>query len=371
MGIFHWNKSFETGLDEVDEQHQVLVDLINRLDEALMQKDRASRADVEAVFNELMDYTHYHFQDEEAMMTRVGLDPRFLSHHVQLHAAFLEEAVKMRAVALGGDLGAAKSMLNFLVHWLAFHIFGVDQSMFRQVVAVQAGQAASAVFEEELRIAKVATEPLLSALNVLFQQVAEQNRELLEFNLTLESRVAERTRDLDQANQRLEEMAMTDALTGLPNRRHAMARLAREWQDSVTNNTSLACMMIDADGFKRINDTYGHEAGDVVLRELARRLRFAMRSDDIVCRLGGDEFFIICPNTPIGGALQVAEIMRASVAALRVPAGDGEWNGSVSVGVAARLASMQSIEELMKVADDGVYKAKRAGRNCVATCMDI
>jgi hemerythrin len=126
-------------------------------------------------------------------------------------------------------------------------------------------------------------------------------------------------------------------------------------------------MMVDADGFKQINDLYGHDAGDEVLRQAARNMRYAVRTDDIVCRLGGDEFFIICPRTPLDGALQLAEKMRAAIAALRIPAGSGEWRGSISVGVAQRLAGMWNIEDLVKAADQGVYAAKGRGRNCVAT----
>jgi hemerythrin len=90
-----------------------------------------------------------------------------------------------------------------------------------------------------------------------------------------------------------------------------------------------------------------------------------VRTDDLVFRLGGDEFFIICPGTDMNGALQLAEKIRVEVAALRVRAGTGEWCGSVSVGVAVRTLGMNKAEEFLKVADLGVYVAKRNGRNCV------
>lgn len=174
---------------------------------------------------------------------------------------------------------------------------------------------------------------------------------------------------LAAANEQLEHLALTDPLTGLPNRRHAMQSLAQIFAQSQQEDSPLTVMMLDADGFKQINDRYGHDAGDNVLVVLARTLRHAMRSDDIVCRLGGDEFFIICPRTPLHQALRVAESMRRQVAALRVAAGDGEWCGSVSVGVAER-AQLPDIESLMKAADEGVYAAKRGGRNRVETIQD-
>ena len=125
--------------------------------------------------------------------------------------------------------------------------------------------------------------------------------------------------------------------------------------------------MIDADGFKGINDKFGHEAGDNVLRELAKCLRRSVRNDDIVCRLGGDEFLIICAYTDLPGAMKTAEKLRSEVSELRVRAGSGDWIGSVSVGVAQRSPEMKFEEELLKRADEGVYVAKNNGRDCVST----
>ena len=260
---------------------------------------------------------------------------------------------------------AAKPLLKFLTYWLAFHILGTDQSMARQVRAIQAGQNPAEAFSAEEVMKEGATEPLLHALNGLFHQVSERNRELLELNRTLEEKVAERTRALSEANHRLEEMALTDVLTGLPNRRHAMSRFTHDWAEAQTNGTPLACMMIDADGFKQINDNYGHDAGDEVLRQLSRNLCYSVRTDDFVCRLGGDEFLIVCPHTSLDGALHAAELMRQAIAALRVSAGNGTWSGSISVGVAVRAPEMRGPEDLLKAADEGVYLAKQNGRNCV------
>jgi hemerythrin len=90
-----------------------------------------------------------------------------------------------------------------------------------------------------------------------------------------------------------------------------------------------------------------------------------VRNDDIVCRLGGDEFLVICPRTPLEGAKQLAEKLCREVSAMRVRAGTGEWRGSISIGVAVRKAEMSNFEALIKAADDGVYCAKKNGRSCV------
>jgi hemerythrin len=272
----------------------------------------------------------------------------------------------MHAEITPESIDKAKSLLKFLIYWLAYHILGSDQCLAKQIIAIRSGKTSEEAYLAEERMKEGAVEPLLHALNGLFRQVTERNRELQQLNESLESRVVERTEELAKANRQLEEIALTDVLTGLPNRRHAMRQLAQAWEESLKENFPLSCMMIDADGFKQINDNHGHDAGDEVLRQLSRNLRYALRTDDIVCRLGGDEFFVICTHTQLEGAARIAEKLRAAIAALRVPAGNGEWRGSISIGVAARTAEMANFEQLIKAADEGVYAAKKNGRNCVA-----
>ncbi len=372
MNTFQWDSNFETGLDDVDHQHQNLVNLINRFGELIFLQKSAPISDIETVLGELVAYTQYHFLEEEKMMVIQGLDSRFIEHHIQLHLEFLQEVQKMQAGVVLRNLNAAQPMMKYLVHWLAFHILGVDQSMARQVAAIQDGQSSADVYLLEFGISQNVTQPLLKAIDSLFQRVSDQNRELIEINQSLEKKVLDRTSALSEANHFLEEMALTDILTGLPNRRHAMARLAKEWTQSLATATPLSCMMVDADGFKLINDTFGHDAGDEVLKQLSRQLSYSIRTDDAACRLGGDEFLIICPHTNLQGAMQAAEQMRQAVASLRVPSGNGQWIGSISVGVATRNESMLSPEDLIKAADEGVYIAKHKGRNRVASStLDI
>lgn len=369
MESFRWNQCFVTGLIEVDEQHYHLVEVINKFGELLVRAEGVSSDDIDLVFHELTDYTQYHFSEEESLMTRLGVDLRHVDKHCQDHARFLQEVILMHAGISTQNPDAALSLLKFLTHWLAYHILGTDQSLAKQIKSIKMGEtAADAYFFDEK---KDSTEPLLDALNGLFQQVSERNRELYQLNQTLETKVAERTAALLEANRRLEEMAMTDALTGLRNRRSALSLLSEEWTQSGKDGFPLACIMIDADNFKQINDTYGHDAGDVVLQQLSRQLKNSVRTDDIVCRLGGDEFLAICPRTPLEGAMRVAEKIRAEVETLRISAGNGLWYGSISVGVAVRKEEMSTLEDLLKEADEGVYVAKRNGRNNVATVSRI
>jgi diguanylate cyclase (GGDEF)-like protein/hemerythrin-like metal-binding protein len=370
MDAFQWNPCFVTGLHEVDAQHHRLVDVINRFGELVMRESGTSIEALETVFAELADYTQYHFAEEESMMATVGLDARYRKQHRQSHDKFLKEVAQLHDSISDNNRTAAKSLLQFLTQWLAYHILGTDQFMAKQIAAIQSGSTPEAAFLLSGPANDPATDTLLKSLKGLFEQVSERNHALIQLNKTLEGRVVERTQALLDANQQLEDLANTDVLTRLPNRRFALRRFAQEWEVAVRDGTPLTCLMIDADDFKLINDTLGHDAGDAVLRALSTQLQNAVRTDDLVCRLGGDEFLIICARTPLAGALQLAETIRSEVAALRVPAGAGEWRGSISVGVAARTDTMQGLENLMKEADRGLYAAKRKGRNCVATASD-
>ena len=371
MPSFEWTPCFVTGLTTVDEQHHRLVDVINQLGELLMRPQGSSADEIEAVFGELASYAEFHFQDEEALMLQAGLDPRHVSHHQDQHAKFLQDVAHLHDGLLAGNQQDSSALLDFLSNWLAYHILGTDQLMTCLMNAEKSGQSQEEAYQTYQAGKDPATATLLQAMNRLFNQVSERNRELFELNRTLEARVAERTQELLKANLQLENMAMTDVLTGLPNRRHALLSFQAEWQKSVANGQPLACMMIDADGFKAINDTYGHDAGDEVLRQLSVGLKDTVRNDDMVCRLGGDEFLIICGNTSLDGAMQTAEKLRSAVSLMRVAAGGGVWSGSISLGVAVRLEGMKSVDELLKTADESVYLAKRNGRNCVATVKAV
>ena len=169
--------------------------------------------------------------------------------------------------------------------------------------------------------------------------------------------------ELAVSNRRLQEAALTDTLTGFPNRRYAIDRIQQEWLASTRSGRPLSCMIIDIDNFKRINDTYGHDAGDSVLRAAADALRGALRGQDVICRTGGDEFLVICPETELTAALSCGERLRGAVDALKVAAGDVELQVSISVGVAVRDTSMADLDALMKRADEGAYLAKQRGRN--------
>lgn len=163
------------------------------------------------------------------------------------------------------------------------------------------------------------------------------------------------------------EMAVTDPLTGLHNRRYLDSHLATLFERARNRRTPLSVLIADIDRFKTVNDTFGHDAGDAVLREFALRLRRNVRGMDLACRMGGEEFIVVMPDTEGGLASKVAERVRAEIEGKPFPAGDGGGTVMVtaSIGVAAMLQGKDSVEALLKRADMALYRAKNEGRNRV------
>ena len=162
------------------------------------------------------------------------------------------------------------------------------------------------------------------------------------------------------------EHAITDPLTGLHNRRYMESHLGTLVDQAAQSGCALSMMVADIDFFKRVNDTYGHDAGDNVLREFATRIRRNTRGIDLTCRLGGEEFVIIMPDTDLMRATQVAERLRTCIATepFNVSA-EGKLTVTASVGVAALESDGDTPETLFKRADVALYAAKRNGRNRV------
>ena len=357
MDYFQWDSHYITGLSDVDKQHHKLVNLINRFGSQIARDDLA-REDIQTVLAELWDYTQSHFSDEEVLMKQKGVDPRHIKEQVKDHKYFLNEILANQSRVSAQDKQALKALLKFLTHWLAFHILGADQNMAKQIAAIDSGMSPELAYKKEEIQAGNATSPLLTALHGLFEQVCEQNQQLKRVNQSLEQKVLTRTQALIDSNNHLEKLSNTDSLTGIFNRRYAMEKLSQQWLSSQEKKQTLACILIDVDDFKSVNDTYGHDAGDKVLCELARQITHSLRTDDLCCRLGGDEFIVICPDTELAGIKHLAKKLQNKVATMKVPLGAHHWLASVSVGVAVQAESMYHYHELIKQADIALYQSK-------------
>ena len=172
--------------------------------------------------------------------------------------------------------------------------------------------------------------------------------------------------ELRCSNELLQELSSTDALTKLFNRRHFMAALEGEFERTDRYGSPLGLVMLDIDHFKRLNDTYGHQVGDEALRGLSEIIRYTVRSTDIAARYGGEEFIVLLPQTDLEGATEFAHRLRFAVEDKTMVVGGQEVRMTVSLGVAAcPHPAAESGEALIRLADDALYRAKRAGRNRV------
>ncbi len=185
--------------------------------------------------------------------------------------------------------------------------------------------------------------------------------QLKQANERLQTQLAE----IEALQAELREEAIRDSLTGLFNRRYLQETLPRELSRAAREGYPIVLVMIDLDRLKKINDTSGHEAGDLILRALGNLLRTQTRSDDIVCRYGGEEFVLVLPGLSLEYAYQRINALRQTFEALRVRCGEDELQATFSAGIAAFPQHGTTGEELLRAADRALYAAKAAGRNCV------
>lgn len=170
--------------------------------------------------------------------------------------------------------------------------------------------------------------------------------------------------ELALSNERLQQLALTDELTELPNRRFANEHLERQWAIAQRNDSPLSCMMVDIDYFKQVNDTYGHRVGDLVLKQVAKTLKLSVRKQDVVCRLGGEEFLVICLEVQAPEIYRYAERLRENVASLSFNDASGKkFKLTVSIGAASKTPAISTPEALLQLSDKRLYMAKEKGRN--------
>ena len=171
--------------------------------------------------------------------------------------------------------------------------------------------------------------------------------------------------ELRAAKERAEALARTDELTGLNNRRAFLEEGAQLLNQAKRFNHPLSLIMLDVDHFKRINDTYGHAAGDDVLKALAGILRSAVREVDLIGRLGGEEFALILPETNLPNAATFAERLRTLISSAGLASVKGEIKITASFGIASYAKDGDSLDIILSKADEALYRAKQNGRNCI------
>lgn len=284
--------------------------------------------------------------------------------------------------AIQGLQKKAPGALLFAIAWsmlllgtvvMSLRNLGILPSNFLTVHAMQLGSAL------EMLLVSFGMAARFNALkqqhSAMQQQALESQQQLVAqlkaHEFQLEQKVAERTQALELMNERLHQLASTDALTGLANRNAMYQQLHQAIARTRRQRSSLALLYLDLDGFKRVNDQFGHLVGDKVLREASARLHQVLRESDLICRIGGDEFLLICEGLTRGPVLQ--QLTERLLAQLKLPFVHEDqqiWLG-VSIGVAISDGGHSEAEQLIDAADRAMYQAKAAGKNCVKLAADI
>ncbi|AWB21663.1 GGDEF domain-containing protein [Methylobacterium currus] len=303
----------------------------------------------------------------DALFSRLSLGPR-------MRIAFFRESGELLVRspvledAIGKDMTAAPHFPHFLEHRSG------------QFVATGYTEAVEGLFS----YGRIGHHPLIAAVVVPTQAIAELWRPkamviaalvaflcggMIGLTLVLQRELERRARAEERAlaaNRDLARLAHTDGLTGLPNRRHFDEAFARAREEAAGTGTPLSLVLLDADRFKRYNDTYGHLAGDEVLRAIARVLQRQVREPETACRIGGEEFAVLLPGSTGPEAVARAERIRQALARLHIPHVANESGiVTLSLGVAEGVPG-EAGGQIFSAADAALYEAKRQGRNRVA-----
>lgn len=259
-------------------------------------------------------------------------------------------------------LGVLAALVFVLAaYYLAASLSRPIERLARSAKLVQ-DQQPGAIFPQDHAVVEIAQ--LGRSLTGMTQSLLAKERQLQEANASLEATVAQRTADLTQANAELLKLATHDALTGVYNRRRFDEKLAESSLLFQRTGRTFALLLIDADHFKQVNDTYGHAVGDDVLRQLALLIKSTTRVTDFVARYGGEEFAVLLPTVEAPDSPDVvAENIRAAIAEAMF---EGVGQVTVSIGVSVAEPSDRDTRALLTRADLQLYEAKAAGRNRVA-----
>jgi diguanylate cyclase (GGDEF)-like protein len=210
----------------------------------------------------------------------------------------------------------------------------------------------------------------LSCIGIVAHSRNQQLRETREALRAGELALKERFSEIQALQDQLQEQAIRDPLTGLFNRRFLESTVVQELARCARDGVSMALVMIDVDHFKKVNDTFGHPAGDQVLKALATRLQAEVRASDCACRYGGEEFILLLPGMDVETAWTRADRWRQAFAEDTVTFGELRLQATISIGIAAFPAHGDSLAELTRCADQALYDAKHTGRNRVVVYRD-
>lgn len=361
--VFPWNKNFDTGIKDIDEQHRQLVYILNKLANSLVYDNEL---ETENIFQELADYAHYHFSQEEVIWAGYLGQDTLYKDHLESHSSFLPKVLKIKEQGADKPLQkVVEDIIQFLIRWLAFHIIDDDKRLSLILNRLEAGATIEqAKFEVESEMSG-SLSLLIDTVLVMYDSLSSKALELMRERIKRQ----ESENKLLILNKELQNLAITDQLTGLYNRRHFEHVFDEELRRAQRHEHFLALIMLDIDYFKKINDRYGHAFGDQALKQVSSVLtKCTKRGGESCFRLGGEEFCIISANETLENLLKLVDKIDAEIKKLKIENLDSTLSDylTVSMGIYHSVPSRKStIDTYLIKADKRLYIAKNTGRNKV------
>ena len=311
---------------------------------------------------EHIDINELHWLLDIVQSIDVGVVVMDRDYNVEVWNSFMENHS-----GVGADKAARRSLFTLFPE--------IDQGWFTHKVetAVMLGTRAFTIWEQRPNLVHFKSyQPITGMADEMYQNVTilplrsstgkTDHVCLIIYDVT---GVAVNKRQLESANTKLQELALRDELTGLLNRRYWESCLEREFARHQRYDNPVSLVIFDIDHFKRVNDTYGHQTGDEVIRETARITSQLVRETDFAGRYGGEEFVVLLPGTTLDGAAQFAERLRSTIERQQLDYQGSPLTFTVSLGVATLADDMAGYKALLERADKALYQSKEGGRNQV------
>lgn len=363
--FFPWNKNFETNIKEIDEQHRVLIGLLNKLGNALTTNNNDNK--LEIIFDELAKYADYHFYCEELIWEKYfSKEEALIINHKKTHDSFIPKVLEIKEKNKNVSFyKVLEEILMFLIKWLAFHILDEDKRLAYIIKYMNDGfNLNESMFKTDNLMngsMKILIENILTMYNSLSSKALDLIRERKERIKAQE--------ELRIINKKLQELSITDQLTNLYNRRYFEEVMDREIKLCIREKRYLGIILFDIDYFKKLNDTYGHHQGDIALKSIASCMKkIAKRASDYSFRLGGEEFCIITSSVNEKEAYNLAKILKEEIFELKIQNENSLIDNflTVSTGVLSLIPEKaDTLDSIMLTVDKKLYKAKDNGRNTI------
>lgn len=364
--IFPWNRNFETGIEKIDEQHKVLVEIVNRL--AWHFASSTSELEFSHILDELLSYAAYHFKAEEEIWAAALGEQDMVKNHHDGHQLFFVQ-LHMFRTSDEPEEKVMSDLFNYLTRWLAFHILESDRRMALTIKAVERGASLSDAKKEVDNELSGAVSVMVSALLEIYEKLSASTMQLMRekmARLKAEDELARLHHDNlntaleKQASEHAEQLqflAYSDSVTGLLNRNGILREIRDVMQQEDLVAESAAVISIDLDNFHKVNARFGEESADRLLGLLARRWKDAMAQGGQIARISGDEFVVLLADS---------EKVESQLKALRLTAEqpfmlDG---GSICMGFTAGVVRFPHEgagdgDTILRQADHTLFRAKQ------------